>query len=62
MASERLSGMSLHAIADGLNTDGVSTAHGASCWWSRHRGRGARELVSSRLESGVTAKLLHYAA
>jgi len=33
IAGERQSGQSLQAIADGLNGDGVSTAHGGSCWW-----------------------------
>jgi DNA invertase Pin-like site-specific DNA recombinase len=30
---ERASGRTLQAIADGLNGDGVPTAHGGSAWW-----------------------------
>ena len=33
IARERRSGRSLQAIADGLNADGVPTAHGGSAWW-----------------------------
>lgn len=33
IVKERRSGLSLKAIADGLNGDGVSTAHGGAAWW-----------------------------
>ena len=33
IASERQSGRSLQAIADGLNGDGVRPAHGGAQWW-----------------------------
>lgn len=31
--AERQTGRALQAIADGLNRDGIPTAHGGSAWW-----------------------------
>jgi DNA invertase Pin-like site-specific DNA recombinase len=33
IAGERATGRSLQAIADGLNAEGVATAHGGAKWW-----------------------------
>ncbi|HUY56563.1 MAG TPA: recombinase family protein [Candidatus Micrarchaeaceae archaeon] len=33
IASEREAGRTLQAIADGLNRDGIATAHGGAAWW-----------------------------
>lgn len=47
IVKERASGRSLQAIADGLNADGVPTAHGGSQWWPSTVAKVAAERVWS---------------
>ena len=42
IARERAAGRSLQAIADGLNAEGVATAHGGAKWWPSTVGKAAR--------------------
>jgi DNA invertase Pin-like site-specific DNA recombinase len=41
IVSERRAGRPLAAIADGLRTDGVATAHGGATWWPSTVAQGA---------------------